>query len=220
MELQIAVDPRAASGKANKALRRTGLVPGVLFGKEHGSQAIQLDEKAFEELYRKAGRTNIVGVSVAGGQPTNAIIKSVQRHPLSGRPIHVDFFAFNVREEMQADVRLVFLGTAPAVENLEGTLFTQLDHLKVRALPTDLPHELTVDVSGLVDFEASVHVRDIAAPAGVTVLNDPDELVARVSPPRREEEVVAPVEAEGAEAAEVPGEEAAPTEADEDSSPS
>ncbi len=196
MDLQFAVDPRAALGKANKALRRTGLVPGVLFGKEHGSQAIQFDGKAFEELYAKAGRTSIVEVAVAGGRPTSAIIKSVHRHPLTGRPYHVDFFAFNVREEMQADVRLAFTGTSPAVENLDGILFTQLDHLKVRALPTDLPHELSVDISGLEDFEGSIHVRDIAVPARVTVLNEPDELVARVAPPRREEEV-AVVEAEG-----------------------
>jgi large subunit ribosomal protein L25 len=212
MELQIAVDARAVSGKQTKRLRSVGIVPAVVFGKKAGSISVQLDAKAFEALYREAGRTSIVKVSVAGGNPTSVVIKSVQRHPLTGRTLHVDFFAPDLTQEMAADIPIVFRGQAPAIEDFAGVLFTSLDHLKVKALPTDLPHEIVVDLSPLVDFEAAIHVSDLVVDEKVTVLNEPDEMVAKVMPPRIEEEpeieVEAEAEGEGEEAGEGEGGEA------------
>ena len=199
MDLQINVDPRDVTGKRTKRLRAAGVVPGVVFGKKAGSVAVQLEAKALETLYREAGRTSIVKVSVDGGSPTSVVIKSIQRNPLTGRALHVDFFAPDLTQEMMVDVPLVFVGKAPAVEETGGSLFTSLDHLKVRALPADLPHEFTVDVSSLVDLEAAIHVSDLPVAANVTVLNEPDELVAKVMPPRVEEEPEVEAEAEGEE---------------------
>jgi large subunit ribosomal protein L25 len=210
MDLEIAVTARDVYGKQNKRLRTTGVVPGVLFGKSTGSIPVQLDAKALEHLYREAGRTSVVKVSVDGGQPTSAIIKSIQRNPLTGRALHVDLFAVDLTHEMQADIPLSFIGTSSAVE-LEGAiLFTSLDHLKVRGLPGDLPHEIEVDLAPLTDLEATIHVRDLVVDDKVTVLNDPDDLVAKVTPPR-EEEVIEPVvvEGEGEEGAEGEGGEGA-----------
>jgi large subunit ribosomal protein L25 len=203
MDLQIAVDARTASGKQTKRLRADGIVPGVVFGKKAGSVPVQLNAKAFEALYREAGRTSIIKVSVDGGRPTSVVIKSVQRNPLTGRALHVDFFAPDLTHEMQADVPIAFTGEAPAVEETGGTLFTSLDHLKVKALPADMPHEISVDVSTLVDLDASIFVRDLTVAENITVLNDPDELVAKVMPPRVEEE---PVLAEELEEGEEPAE--------------
>ncbi len=214
MDLEIAVNARDVYGKQNKRLRTTGVVPGVLFGKKIGSIPVQVNAKALEVLYHQAGRTGVVKVSVDGGQPTSAIIKSVQRNPLTRRALHVDLFAVDLTQEMLADIPLSFTGTSPAVE-LEGAiLFTSLDHLKVRGLPGDLPHEIEVDLSPLVDLESTIHVRDLVVEAKVEVLNDPEDLVAKVTPPR-EEEVIEPVVvegeegAEGAEGAEGEGEEGA-----------
>jgi large subunit ribosomal protein L25 len=199
MELQISVVARDVTGKRTKRLRASGIVPGVVFGKTAGSVSVQLDAKALEALYREAGRTSIVKVSVDGGSPTSVVIKSVQRHPLTGRALHVDFFAPDLSQEMMVDVPLVFVGKPPAVEETGGSLFTQLDHLKVKALPADLPHEITVDVSSLVDLEAAIHVSDLPVAEKVTVLNEPEEMVARVMPPRVEEEPELEVEAEEGE---------------------
>ncbi len=210
MDLEIAVNARDVYGKQNKRLRTTGVVPGVLFGKTTGSIPVQLEAKALDALYRQAGRTSVVKVAVDGGQPTSAIIKGIQRNPLTGKALHVDFFAVDLTHEMLADIPLVFTGTSPAVE-LEGAiLFTSLDHLKVRGLPGDLPHEVEVDLAPLVDLEATIHVRDLVVDERVAVINDPDELVAKVTPPR-EEEVIEPVvvEGEGEEGAEGEGEEGA-----------
>ena len=205
MDLQIAVDARTASGKQTKRLRAAGIVPGVVFGKKAGSVPVQLEAKAFEALYREAGRTSIIKVKVDGGRETSVVIKSVQRNPLTGRVLHVDFFAPDLTHEMQADVPIAFSGEAPAVEATGGTLFTSLDHIKVKALPADMPHEVIVDVSSLVDLDAAIHVSDLAFADNVTVLNDPDELVAKVMPPRVEEEpevVAEELEGEAAEGAE------------------
>lgn len=196
MDLEIAVTARDVYGKQNKRLRTTGVVPGVLFGKKIGSIPVQVDAKALELLYHQAGRTSVVKVSVDGGQPTSAIIKSLQRNPLTRRALHVDLFAVDLTQEMLADIPLSFTGMSPAVE-LEGAiLFTSLDHLKVRGLPGDLPHEIEVDLAPLVDLESTIHVRDLLVDSRVTVVNDADDLVAKVTPPR-EEEVIEPVVAEG-----------------------
>ncbi len=188
MAIEIAVDARSASGKKTKHLRAAGIVPGVVFGKKAGSIPVQLGAKEFEALYREAGRTNIIAVSVDGGPPTSVVIKSVQRDPLSGRTLHVDFFALDLAHQMTAEVPLVFIGEAPGVALTGGFLLTSVDRLRVRALPSEMPHELTVDLSGLIDLEAAIHVRDIGVSLSVTVLNDPDELVAKVNPPRIEVE--------------------------------
>jgi len=202
MDLEIAVAARDVYGKQNKRLRTTGVVPGVLFGKTTGSIPVQIDAKALELIYHRAGRTSVVSVSVDGGRSTSAIIKGIQRNPLTGRALHVDFFAVDLSQEMQADIPLVFVGTSAAVEMEAGILFTSLDHLKVRALPADLPHEISVDLSSLVDMESTIHVRDLAVEGKVTVVNDPDDLVAKVTPPRAEEEIAPVVAEEGEEGAE------------------
>jgi large subunit ribosomal protein L25 len=205
MELELTLDARTASGKENKRLRREGVLPGVVFGKGSESVPVQLDAKAFEGLYRSAGRTGVVKLSVPGAKGTkSAMIKGVQRNPLSGKALHVDFFLVDLTQEMQSEVPLNFVGVAPAIELTNGTLMTPLDHLKVRALPSDIPHEIEVDLSSLVDLEATLHVRDVILPNDkVTILNEPEELLARVLPQRGEEaEEVVPAEEAGQEEAE------------------
>jgi large subunit ribosomal protein L25 len=200
MTLELAVDARSVLGKQTKRLRRAGNVPGVVYGKGTPSIPVQVDAKHFETLYHAAGRTTIFQLEIPGTGTRSAIIKSVQRHPLSGRAIHVDFFLPDLTTELQIDVPLVFVGEAPAIEATGGSLFTSLSHIKVTALPADLPHEITVDVTSLVDLEAAIHVRDLGVESdAVHVLNDPDDMVARVMPPRVIEEPVVEEAEEGEE---------------------
>jgi large subunit ribosomal protein L25 len=189
MDLELTLDAREALGKANKRLRREGIVPGIVFGKGEPSTPVQVEAKAFETLYRAAGRTSVVQIRLPGkSAATSGIIKSVQRHPLSGGAIHVDFFLVNLTQEMEIDVPLVFVGEAPAVEETGGTLLHNLSSLHVKALPNDIPHEITVDVSVLRTLDVAVHVRDLNLNRDlVHVLTDGDTLVATVVPPRAEE---------------------------------
>ena len=116
MDLELTLDAREAQGKANKRLRRAGLVPGVVYGKGEDSTNVQVEAKTFETLHRAAGRTSVVKFRLPGGtRATSGFIKSVQRHPLTGRAIHVDYYLVNLKVEMEVDVPLVFTGEAPAV---------------------------------------------------------------------------------------------------------
>ena len=199
MDLELTLDAREAHGKANKRLRRDGLVPGVVFGKGHESTPVQVDAKTFDTLYRAAGRTSVVKLRLPGaGRATSGIIKSVQRNPLTGRPLHVDYFLVNLKQEMEVDVPLVFTGEAPAVAETGGTLIHQLSSVHVKALPNDIPHEIVVNVSTLVSLDVAIHVRDLNLNRDlVHVLTDPDMVVATVVPPRIEvEEEPVPVEGE------------------------
>jgi large subunit ribosomal protein L25 len=200
MDLELTLDAREAQGKANKRLRREGIVPGVVYGKGEGSTNVQVDAKTFETLYRAAGKTSVVKFRLPGAsRATSGFIKSVQRHPLSGSAIHVDYYLVNLNVEMEVDVPLVFTGEAPAVEETGGTLLHNLNAIHVKALPNDIPHEVTVDVSVLKSLDVAIHVNDLSLNRDlVQVMTDGETLVATVVPPRVEVEEE-PVVAEGEE---------------------
>lgn len=217
MDLELSLDAREAHGKANRRLRRAGMVPGVVYGTGRDSTSVQVDAKTFETLYKTAGRTSVIKFRLPGeGRATSGFIKSVQRHPLSGQALHVDYLLVNLRQEMEVDVPLVFVGEAPAVEETGGTLLHNISTVHVKALPNDIPHEIEVDVSSLASLDDVIHVSDLKVDANtVQVLTDAETLVATVVPPRAEEEpetVVGEGELEEAEAdAEVPEGEAGET---------
>ena len=204
MDLELTLDAREAHGKANRRLRRTGMVPGVVYGKGQDSTPVQVESKTFDTLYRAAGRTSVIKFHLPGAsRATSGLIKSVQRHPLSGSALHVDFFLVNLREEMELNVPLVFVGDAPAVVDGGGTLLHNMSELHIKALPNDIPHEIEVNVATLVSFDVAIHVRDLNLNRDlVHVLSDPDALVAAVAPPRQEEEPETVAAAEGEEGAE------------------
>ena len=137
--------------------------------------------------------------TAACSRATSGFIKSVQRHPLTGNAIHVDYYLVNLNVEMEVDVPLVFTGEAPAVEETGGTLLHNLSAIHVKALPNDIPHEITVDVSTLTSLDVAIHVRDLSLNRDlVQVMTDGETLVATVVPPRVEVEEE-PVVAEGEE---------------------
>jgi large subunit ribosomal protein L25 len=201
MDLELTLDAREARGKANKRLRRSGIVPGVVYGKGEGSTNVQVEAKTLETLYRAAGRTSVVKFRLPGAsRATSGFIKSIQRHPLSGQAIHVDYYLVNLRVEMEVDVPLVFTGEAPAVEETGGTLLHNLSSIHVKALPNDIPHEIEVDVSTLKSLDVAIHVRDLNLNRDlVQVMTEGDTLVATVVPPRVEEEPETVAAAEGEE---------------------
>ena len=200
MDLELTLDPREAQGKANKRLRRAGIVPGVVYGKGEDSTNVQVDVKTFETLYRAAGKTSVVKFRLPGAsRATSGFIRSVQRNPLTGSPIHVDYLLVNLNVEMEVDVPLVFTGEAPAVEETGGTLLHNLSAIRVNALPADIPHEVVVNVSTLVSLDVAIHVSDLSLNRDlVQVLTDGETLVATVVPPRIEIEEE-PVVEEGEE---------------------
>jgi large subunit ribosomal protein L25 len=194
----LAATKRDVTGKRVARLRKAGLLPAVVFGRGLVSQSLSLDSHEFELLQRKIGQNALVDLSVEGMTATPVLVSGIQRDPVYRRMLHVDLFAVRMTEELTVDVPLVTIGESLAVDKLGGTLLHMLESVKVRALPDHLPQSIDLPIDSLVDFEATVHVRDLSIPADVTLLTDPDEIVARVQQPRIEEEepVVAAVEGE------------------------
>jgi large subunit ribosomal protein L25 len=199
----LAAEPREILGKKVAALRRDGRLPGVVFGHGLESTSVSVDTHDFDQLRRKTGQNALVDLSVGGNKAQPVLIQGVQVHPVTRRPLHVDLFLVRMTEELIVDVPLVPTGISQAVVDDGGTLLHGIESVKVKALPDHLPQAIEYSIDSLIDFDATVHVRDLDIPSDVTLLTDPDEVVARVQAPRVEVEEV-PVVAEGEE-----GEEAA-----------
>jgi large subunit ribosomal protein L25 len=202
----LAATERQTIGKAVAKLRKAGKLPGVVYGHGLESANVTVDAHEFAMLRRRLGANALVDLSVDGGTTQPVLVAEVQVHPVNRRPLHVDLFVVRMTEELTVEVPLVAIGTSPAVTEQSGTVIHAIDEVRIRALPDHLPQTIEYSIASLTDFEATIHVRDLVIPSDVTLLNDPDELVARVIPPRVEEvaEVapVAPVEGEAAEGAE------------------
>jgi large subunit ribosomal protein L25 len=194
----LAAEPRDVVGKKVAALRRDGRLPAVVFGRGVESTSVSIDTHDFELLRRKIGSNALVDLSVDGKKSQPVLIHGVQVHPVTRRPLHVDLFVVRMTEELTVDVPLVPTGTSRAIVDDGGTLLHSLESVKVKALPDHLPQSIEYSIDSLVDFDASIHVRDLDIPEDVTLLNDLDEVVAKVQAPRVEIEEV-PVAAEGEE---------------------
>ena len=214
--LHLAAEPRELVGKKVATLRRVGRLPAVVYGHGVSSENVSIDAHEFELLRRKAGQNALIDLSVDGKKARPVLVHDVQVHPVHRRPLHVDLFLVRMTEELTVDVPLVAIGTSNAVENLNGTLMHQLDSVRIRALPDHLPQSIEYSIESLVDFDVVVKVSDLTIPSDVTLLNDADEVVAKVLASRLQAEAAAEsaetaeAAAEAAEGAE--GEAPAPTE--------
>jgi large subunit ribosomal protein L25 len=200
----LAAEPRTVSGKRVARLRRSGRLPGVVFGHGLDSTSVSVDSHDFELLRRRTGPNALVDLSVDGAKPQPVLIQGVQVHPVTRRPLHVDLFLVRMTEELTVDVPLIPTGESAAVTQLGGTLLHPTEQLRVKALPDHLPQSISYSIESLVDFDSAVKVSDLEIPGDVTLLTDPDEVIATVQRPRIEVEEVPEVEevAEGEEGAE------------------
>ena len=195
----VIAERRQILGKQVRRLRREGIVPANIYGHRKESVAVQVPRDSIAALIRSVGSSAIVEVAIGGENKARpALIKFVQRHAVTDEILHVDFYQVSMTEKMTLDVPLVLVGTPPAVKDYQGVLLQLLDSVSIRTLPTDLPQHLEVDIGGLAELESSVHISDIQAPQGVEILNEPEQMVARVETPR----IAAEIEAEEAAAAE------------------
>ena len=189
--LELKAEPRSVLGKKVRFLRRQGILPANVYG-HAASTAIQLPAREAERVIARAGRTQLISLAMDGGQPTTVLVKASQRHPTRGSLLHVDFFRVAMDERLKVDVPVRLVGDAPAVKQHDASVLQAATTVNVESLPADLPEAIEVDISGLEDLDSTLHVRDLRAPGGVTILTDPEELVVKMLPPTEEE---APAEA-------------------------
>ncbi len=176
---------RTIRGKNVSRLRRVGLTPIVVYGGSAESVSLQTETKELVNVLSLAGGTQLVAIEVAGeGKPRMALAREVQRHVTRLTPIHADFLEVDVTQLISSEVPIVVEGTPVPVRQGEAVLQMSVNTVMVEALPGDLPAAFTIDSARFVDFEDAVYIRDLEVGANVTILNDPDDLVARLAPSR------------------------------------
>jgi large subunit ribosomal protein L25 len=208
-DIQLSVKPRQVVGKKVAALRRQGVTPANVYGRNLESKAVEVETTVLTHLLRSAGRNVIIDLRIEDERsPRPVMLRGVQRDPVTSRILHVDFYQVSLTQKMRSEVPLVLVGKAPAVAELGGILLQNVDSIMVEALPGDIPVHVEVDVSMLARFDDAVHVRELPIDlTKVHVMTEPDLVVAKVAAPRlaaaeEEAEVAAEAVAEAPAAAE------------------
>ena len=178
-------------GKKVKALRNKGLIPAVVYGGKNQSLPISVDLNEFNKILKIAGETTLVKIFIDGEKFRNVLIYDVFRDPVKDNVQHVDFYEVKMDEKIVKKVPIVFAGFSPAVVDLGGVLVKSMQELEVRALPVDLPHDISVDISVLKTFDDNILVRDIKLPNNVETLENLQTSVAVVAAPRSDAEIEA-----------------------------
>lgn len=199
--LKLSLQPREITGKHVQKLRKQGILPLGVTGRGVEPYSAQVDEREFMNVINKAGYTGLIEISLPGAVKQQAFLQELQRHPLTGRALHADLKVVDVTRLMEIDVPIMAVGENVMVEKGQAILNTGLNVVHVRALPTNIPHQIDVDISALTDFDQSVHVRDLPLPDGVELLSDPDGLVFALAHPRVEAADAAGDAADGGDAA-------------------
>ncbi len=203
----LTAEPRVITGKDTKKLRREGITPGVIYGPVVSEPlSVSVNAKELDRIYTALGPNALINLQVDGGTHT-VYMRHLSMDRLKKQPIHIEFFAPNMRVEITTSIPVNLAGE-PA--NTDSVLTRGRETVDVRGLPDALPSTIDVDVSVLAEIEQTILVRDLNLPAGVTVITDPEEMLVKLSAPVMEiEPEVEVTEGELEEAAEAGGTEGA-----------
>ncbi|OGM30808.1 hypothetical protein A2630_00445 [Candidatus Woesebacteria bacterium RIFCSPHIGHO2_01_FULL_44_10] len=195
---KLTAQARKLTGRKVKTLRRGGLLPSNVYGVKVKSQTITVKKDEFKKVYDEAGETSVVELSV-GTLVKPVLISNIQVDPVTGETLHVDFRQVDLTKKVTATVPVELIGESPAESQALGTVVHQLTEIDVEALPTDLPDKFEVDISGLVEVDQAILVKDLKYDREKVKLEaGEDQIVAKVEPPQKEEEVAPPPVAEEA----------------------
>lgn len=181
-DLTLPATKREQLGKKVRFLRRQGITPTHLLGHDIRSLALQCDTSELGRIIARAGTTRLINLEIdKEKQPKKVFIREIQKDPVSGQLLHVDFYQIRMDEKMRADIPIILIGEAPAMRE-KGRILTQvLTYLSVECLPDKLPPQIEIDLSPLEDMGQAIHVSDIVLGPDVTVTTDPELLVVKVS---------------------------------------
>lgn len=201
MTLKLSANLRQDLGKKSTHVREAGKIPAVVYGHKINNLNLELNYVEFEKVLSAAGESTIIDVAVGNQEPLKAIISEVQYEPAKGRILHVDLHQINMKEKINANVPIKFVGESRAVKEEDGVLVHNISEVEIRCLPADLLHEIIVDVSKLNSFDDTIEIKDLNIPASVEILHHQPEDVVALAAKHREEKieepvVVAPVEGE------------------------
>lgn len=181
--LELKAEVREAVGKRVGQLRRQGYVPAVVYGKGVEADHIQIEAKALRKVLAQAGTHQLIALQVGSTRPRMTLARDIQIDAVKRNFLHVDFYAVNMREKVTAEVPLVFVGVSPAVKDLGGILVHGMAELEIECLPADLVAAIEVNVEGLTQIDDMLTVADLKVPDKITILSDPETMVAKVEAP-------------------------------------
>lgn len=176
--LKLTVTKREATEVADD-VRAQGLIPAVFYGPKQETTSIKVNYQQFEKALKEAGESTVVVLDIDGTEH-ETLIHDVDYHPVKGNVSHVDFYVIEKGKKVKVHVPLAFEGVSPAEKNLGATLVKVMHEVEIEAMPKDLPHEIAVDISPLVDLESQIHASDLKMPSGVELVTEPEEVIAIV----------------------------------------
>lgn len=186
MTFSLTVEARAERGKKLGALRAQGKLPAVVYGPKEAATPLSIDRIAFEKVLKEAGESSIITLKGLD-TPKDVLVHDVSFDAARGGVTHVDFYAIEAGKEITIHVPLEFIGEAPALKQ-GGTLTKVLHEIEVTCVPANLPQHIDVDISVLDTADKQIHVKDLVIPAGVTVENDPEDVIALIQEVEEETE--------------------------------
>jgi len=186
-DLILRAEPRSVLGKKVKRLRREGQTPGVVYGPVvPETVAVAVDTREFVKFFQTNGHATLFSLQWDGGQQT-VFIREVQVDPVKHTPVHIDFFAPNLRKALTATVPVVLHDPSP---DAAGVLSSVHSEVEVRGLPADIPHQIDASIAGLVQVGDALHVSDLVMPAGVELVTSGEEMLAHLVAERADEEIL------------------------------
>ncbi len=194
---ELEVTPRVVFGKETKKLRREGKIPGNISGHGQESMGIQFSSLAFDRLSHQRGSGSVVSLKGLESKVETVLVRHVQRDPVKGNILHVDFTRVGLDERIESRMPLHFVGDAAGVKELGGVLLHLMEALPVECSVSDILEALDVDVSGLAEIGAILYARDVKLPTNYTLTIDPDEPIAKIAATRGERPETAPTLATG-----------------------
>ena len=187
--IQLSAQARKKMGKKNNSLQREGLIPGILYGRKITNQLVKVDKRDFEEVFKKAGESTLVDLGIDDQEKVKILIHEVQKDPVTGEYIHIDFYQIRKGEKITTKVALDFIGESPAVKNEDGVIIKNYTELEIKCLPKDLIHDIKVDLSKLEKLEDAIRIKDLDIPKEIEILADEENTITTVAPPRTAEEI-------------------------------
>jgi large subunit ribosomal protein L25 len=201
-QIELEAQSRTLFGKKTRALRRSGIVPGTLYGPRTEAVSLQMSARELNAVLDRAGTNRLINLRIDGAsKPRRILAREVQRDVITQSVLHVDLYEVVMTEKITAEIPITLVGEAPAVAAKQGLLVHGLDALQVHCLPDQLSEAIEVDLSVLKEKDQAILVKDLDVEQGIEILTSPDEVVVQVLPLR--EEVLEPIEAVGVEPAEV-----------------
>ncbi len=204
-KIALSAKTRELQKKQVQQLRDEAIIPAVLYGHVDSNAKLQINKKELLLAYEKAGGNTLIDLSIDEAEPIKVIIQDLQTDVITDNIQHVNFYAVNMKEKITVDVVLNYVGVAPAVKQLGGTLVKNKDVISVQCLPQDLIKEIDVDIASLETFENTLTVADVKFPDTIEVLDEADRVLAIITPPRSEEELAGLDEAVSEDVSEVEG---------------